>query len=79
MKVRVFLHGRLSQGRDGYSNTEGFEMDLEAGTTVKDLLSVLKVTESAGAAGVRKGRLLGPEEEIFPGDRLDLLQPLAGG
>lgn len=79
MEVRVFLHGRLGQGRDGYSSMEGLEVTLEPGATVKELLLVLQVTEPARVAVVKKGRLLRPEDEIFPKDRLDLLQAMAGG
>jgi sulfur carrier protein ThiS len=79
MKVQVFLHGRLSQAFDGYSCSKGLEIELESGATVKGLLSALKVAESAGAAVARKGRMLKPNEEIFPGDQLDLLQAMAGG
>jgi len=48
MKVKFRLFGTLSQAFPGYKHSEGIEMEIPEGATVKDLLTLLELSQSRG-------------------------------
>ena len=54
-------------------------MGMEAGVTIKQLLTVLNIPETINALVVRNGRILKGDEEILEGDDLRLIQAIVGG
>ena len=79
MKIRVKLYGTLSQQIPGYQHSEGIEVEIPDGATVKDLLSGLKISESQGVAVAMEGRILKADDAILGGAPVHVLQPLSGG
>jgi sulfur carrier protein ThiS len=59
--------------------SEGIEVELPEGATVTDLLGLLGIAESRGAAVVMGGRVLAPTDEVQTGARLDIFQSIGGG
>jgi sulfur carrier protein ThiS len=79
MKVRVKLYGTLSQRFPGYRHSEGLEVELPEGATVKDLLALLEISESQGIAVIAKGRILKADDKIQSGVPVNVLQAIYGG
>jgi sulfur carrier protein ThiS len=51
MRIRVKLYGTLSQQFPQYRHSEGMEVEIPDGATVKDLLARLEISEKQGAVG----------------------------
>ena len=64
MKVRVRLYGTLSQGIPGYLHSQGIEVEIADGATVRDLLTLLEISESQGPVVIVEGRVLKTEDRI---------------
>ena len=79
MKVRVKLYGTLSQRFPGYRHSEGLEVELPEGATVKDLLALLETSESQGIAVIAKDRILKADDKIQSGVPVNVLQAIYGG
>ena len=79
MKIRVKLYGTLSQQIPGYQHSEGIEVEIPDGATVKDLLSGLKISESQGVAVAMEGRILKADDQMRGGAPVHVLQSLSGG
>jgi sulfur carrier protein ThiS len=79
MKVRVKLYGTLSQGFPGYQHSQGMEVEIPEGATVKDLLALLEISESQGAAVIVEGRILKADDKIPGGVPVSILQAIGGG
>ena len=79
MKVRVKLYGTLSQGFPGYPHSQGMEVEVPDGATVKDLLALLEISESQGAAAIVEGRILKADDILRPGVPVSILQAIGGG
>ena len=79
MKVRVHVYGTLRQDFPDPQASEGIDIEMSAGTTVKDFLAFVNISASRGAAVVRDGLVLKADEEIRDGDRLMLFQAAHGG
>ena len=79
MKIRVKLFGTLSQRFPGYEHAEGMEVEMPAGATAKDLLALLEIPESWGAAVAVGGRILKADDRIGCGAPVHVLQVLSGG
>jgi sulfur carrier protein ThiS len=79
MKVRVKLFGTLSQGFPGYQHSQGMEVKIPDGATVKDLLALLEISESRGAVVIAEGRILKADDKMRPGVPVNVLQTISGG
>jgi sulfur carrier protein ThiS len=79
MKVRVKLFGTLSQGFPGYRHSQGIEVEIPEGATVKDLLALLEISESQGAAVTMEGRILKADDNLPHGVPVNVLQTISGG
>ena len=79
MKVRVKLYGTLSQRFPGYQHSQGIEVDIPEGATVKDLLALLEISESQGAVVITEGRILKADDKMQPGVPVNVLQAIGGG
>ena len=74
MKVTLKLAG-------GFVHTVGFsqkELDVEPGTTVDDLLSMIAIDRGRPMIIARNGHGAGPDEELRDGDRI-LVSPVFSG
>ena len=79
MKVKVRLFGTLSQGVPGYQHSEGLEVEIPEGATAEDLLALLEISESQGAAVAAEGRILKANDRIQFGGPVHVLQVIQGG
>ena len=79
MKVRVRLFGTLSQGFPSYQHSQGMEVEIPDGATVKDLLIFLKISESQGAGVIAEGRILKADDKMRPGVPVNVVQAIGGG
>jgi sulfur carrier protein ThiS len=79
MKVRVRLFGTLSQGFPGYQHSQGMEVEIPEEATVKDLLALLEISESRGAAVIVEGRILKADDKMPHGVPVSVLQAIGGG
>jgi sulfur carrier protein ThiS len=79
MKVKVNLYGTLSAGISGYRQSQGIEIELPQGATVKDLLALLEIPESQKAVVAIDGRIRKANDKIPCGACARILQPIHGG
>jgi sulfur carrier protein ThiS len=79
MKVRVRLFGTLSQCFPDYQHSQGMEVEIPDGATAKDLLALLEISESRGAAVAVEGRILKADDRIRGGVPVHVLQVIQGG
>ena len=79
MKVRVKLFGTYSQRFPGYQHSQGIEVDIPDGATVKDLLALLEVSESRSAIVIVDGRILKADDEMEGGVPVNVFQAIQGG
>jgi molybdopterin synthase sulfur carrier subunit len=79
MKVQVRLFGAFSQGFPGYQPAQGIEVELPEGATVKDLLTLLGVSEFQGAVVIAEGRVLKTGDAMQPGAPVNVMQAIGGG
>jgi sulfur carrier protein ThiS len=79
MKVTVKLYGTLRQRFPGYRYSEGLEVEIPDGATVKDLLALLEIPESLGTVVIMEGRILKADENIRDGVTVNILQSIYGG
>jgi sulfur carrier protein ThiS len=79
MKVRVKLYGTLGQRFPGYQHSQGLEVDIPDGATVKDLLTLLEISGSQGAVVIAEGRVLKADDKMRCGVQVNVLQAIQGG
>lgn len=79
MKVRVNLYGTLRQRFPAYRPSEGIEVEVPEGATVRDLLSLLDIPQSQGAVVIVEGRVLKAEDKLRRGVPVNVLQVIGGG
>jgi sulfur carrier protein ThiS len=79
MRMRVKLYGTLSQQFPDYRHSEGIEVEIPEGTTVKDLLKRLEISESQGALVAMEGRILKANDTMKCGVSVNVLQAIYGG
>ena len=78
MRVRVKLHGTFRRS-PGYQPSQGVEVEIPDGATVKDLLAFLEISESQGAVVSAEGRILEPGDRVECGVPVSILQVIHGG
>jgi len=79
MRVRVKLYGTLSQQFPDYRHSEGIEVEIPDGATVKDLLARLEISESQRALVAMEGRILKADDTMRCGVPVNVLQAIHGG
>jgi sulfur carrier protein ThiS len=79
MKLKVRLYGTLSRSFPGYRHGQEMEVDVPEGITAKDLLSVLKISESMGAVVASEGRILKADDAMRSESPVAVFQPIHGG
>ncbi|MBN1454204.1 MAG: MoaD/ThiS family protein [Anaerolineales bacterium] len=79
MKVKVKLYGTLSLKVPEYKPSQGIEVEMPDGATVRDLLTHLEILETRGAAVVANGRVLKADDKMQDGSSLDVFQSIQGG
>ena len=79
MKMRVKLFGALTQRFPGYQHSQGIEVEIPDGATVKDLLVLLEISETQGAVVVMEGRILKADDTMRCGVPVHVLQFISGG
>ena len=79
MKVTVKLYGTLSQRFPGYQHSQGLEVEIPEGATVKDLLALLEIPESQGAVVIMEGRALKADDSVRCGVPVNVFQTIRGG
>ncbi len=79
MKVRVGIFGTFRQRFPDYQSSQGMEIELPEGATVKDLLARLGLSESEGAIVIAGGRVLKADEKLQRGVPVNIMQAIDGG
>lgn len=81
MKVKVRLYGTLSRKVPGYQQSQGIEVEVPEGATVKELLSLLQIPAvgSEKAVVAIDGRIRKANDEIPSNARAEIFEPMHGG
>lgn len=79
MKVTVSLYGTWYQRFPEYRPSQGIEVEMVEGATVKDLLAHLSIPELQGAVVIAGGCVLRAGDEILPGTAVSVMQAVGGG
>jgi sulfur carrier protein ThiS len=79
MKVTVKLYGTLSLHVPEYKPSQGIEVEIPDGATVKELLAHLEILETQGTAIIANGRVLKADDIMRDGSSLDVFQSIQGG
>jgi sulfur carrier protein ThiS len=79
MKIRVRLYGTLRRDPPAGGQSEGIEVELPQGATVRDLLRLLGISEARGVAVVMGGRVLAADEVMKTAGHVDIFQSIGGG
>ena len=79
MKMSVKLFGTLRERFPDYSHQQGIEVDIPDEATAKDLLSLLKISESNGAVVAVDGRILKRDDKMQKGAQVYVFQAIHGG
>ena len=79
MKAEVKLFGTFGQDFPGYQHAQGMEVEIPDGTTARDILALLQISESRGGVVVVGGRVLKADDKIEGGATVHVLQALHGG
>ncbi|KPJ88047.1 MAG: hypothetical protein AMS17_06770 [Spirochaetes bacterium DG_61] len=79
MKVSVKLYGTLHQRFPGYQHSQGIEVEIPDGATVKDLLALLEISDPKGITVIMEGRVLKMGDTMQCGVPVNVLQTIHGG
>ncbi len=79
MKMSVKLFGTLRERFPDYRHQQGIEVEIPDGATAKDLLSLLKISESNGAVVAIEGRILKRDDKMQHGVQVYVFQAIHGG
>jgi sulfur carrier protein ThiS len=79
MKMTVKLFGTLRNRFPDYRHQQGIEVEIPDGATAKDLLSLLKISESNGAVVAVEGRILKRDDKMQNGAQVYVFQAIHGG
>jgi len=79
MKVKVKLFGTLSQRFPNYRHSQGLEVEIPEGATIRDLFALLGISESQGTVVIMAGRILNADDKIRGGVQVNVLQSIYGG
>jgi sulfur carrier protein ThiS len=79
MKVKVRLFGTLGRHLSGYQHSQGIEVEVPEGATVKHLLAHLQIPELPGTVVIMEGRVLNSDDRVCCGVPINVLQRIGGG
>jgi molybdopterin synthase sulfur carrier subunit len=79
VKVEVQLFATLSAYRPGGATGDDVTLDVPDGTTVDELVRILRIPPDFDCMRVVNGRDAPPDHRLLDGDVLSLFPPLAGG
>ena len=79
MKLNVKLYGTLSQQVPGYQHSQGVEVEIPDGASVKDFLARLRISNNQGAVVIMDGQILKADDTMRDGVHIHVLQSLSGG
>jgi sulfur carrier protein ThiS len=79
MKIRVKWFGTLKPELQDYDPERGVEVEISAGATVRDLLDLLKISETEGLSVAVEGRVVRPEDPLKEGALVWFLRAVYGG
>ena len=79
MEVSVKVFGTFRQRFPDYQPSEGIQVEIPDGATVRDLLTCLGLLEVRGAAVIAEGRVLNAEETLRHGVPVNIMQAISGG
>jgi molybdopterin converting factor small subunit len=79
VKVEVQLFATLSEYRPGGGSGDGVPLDVPDGTTVHDLIRILKIPPDLDCLRVVNGQDAPSDQRLVDGDVVSLFPPLAGG
>ena len=79
MRITAKLYGTLSQQFPDYRHSEGIEVEIPDGATVKDLLARLGISESKGAVVAMEGRILRGDDTLRHGVPVQVFNAIHGG
>ncbi len=79
MKLKVNLYGTLGQRVPGYQHSQGIEVEIPDGATVKELLARLEISQSQRVVVVMEGRVRKADDKIRCGVPVNVFQSIHGG
>ena len=79
MKVQVKLYGTYGQRFPDYRPAQGMAVEIPEGAMVKDLLTLLELSESQGAVVIAEGRILKTSDKLQPKVPVNVMQAIGGG
>jgi molybdopterin synthase sulfur carrier subunit len=79
MALQVFLNATLRQYAPGYNPVEGLSLEVPAGTTMAQVLSILKIPAAEVALLLVDGRHRKLDFVLQGHERLGLFPPIGGG
>ena len=79
MKVRVKLFGTLPQRYPDYDSSQGLEVEIFDGATVKDLLARLEISASDGGLVAIDNLVVRHDHELKDGVSVRIFQRAFGG
>jgi sulfur carrier protein ThiS len=79
MNIKVKLFGGLKKNIPEYKSDKGIELQLPEGSTVADVIALLKIPNPRAATAIMDGRVLKMEEKIAAGSMVNLFHVMYGG
>lgn len=81
MKTYVYLHDALKNKvkLDNFDGKAVFSIIINPGSSVKDLLKILRLSQEWVGLIIVNGRQVGPDYVLSDQNRVDLFSPMAGG
>jgi molybdopterin converting factor small subunit len=79
MRLRVKLFAFLTRYHDNLSSGTPFEVDLQEGTTLADLLRALQVPDEEVKMTFVNGLAQSEDWQLKDGDEVGIFPPIAGG
>jgi sulfur carrier protein ThiS len=79
MKLKVKLYGTLGLKIPGYKPSQGLDIEIPDGSTVKDLLDHLEISEARAAVVIVDGRVLKTSDKVQVGLPVNIFQNIRGG
>jgi sulfur carrier protein ThiS len=79
MKVQAKFFGTLGQKLPGYEPSQGIEVEVPEGATVRDLLACLELSPVQGAVVIAEGRVLKADDRLQGGVPVSVMQAMSGG
>jgi sulfur carrier protein ThiS len=79
MKIKVKLFGQLRKDIPAYHHDQGLDLEISEGSTVADLMALLKISNPRTITAIMEGRVLSLEEKLINGSLINLFHVMYGG